>query len=318
MSSVLAVSLPNPAGWLEQAKKDPRLLQVAFLSFFLTAGLTVLHFDLPLWQPPLILATACATQWAMTRLLRLPSVGYSSVIISSLGLSLLLRTDLPWMLVLAAFAAIASKFLVRVRGKHIFNPTNFGLALAMLITPHAWCSPSQWGESTAAIAWFAILGFAVAHRAFRSDISLAFLASWILLKTARVLYLGQRGAVLWHQLAVGSLIIFTFFMISDPKTTPNSRAGRVVFAVSVAALAFYLQHGLWKYNTLIWALLFLSPLVPLIDVVLRGDRFQWPGPPRVSEAPPERTSPLQFPGSTPPCSTRPISSALSRRPRLPI
>jgi Na+-transporting NADH:ubiquinone oxidoreductase subunit NqrB len=264
---------------IDRVKKDPRLLQIAFLGSFLTAGLTVLHFDLPLWQPPLILATACATQWGMTWLFKVPPVGYLSAIISSLGLSLLLRTDLPWMAVLAAFAAIASKFLVRTRGKHIFNPTNFGLALAMLITPHAWCSPSQWGESAVAIAWFAILGFAVAHRAFRSDISLAFLGTWFLLKAARVLYLGQRSAVLWHQLAVGSLIIFTFFMISDPKTTPNSRAGRVLFAAGVAACAFYMQHGLWKQNTLIWALFFLSPLVPFIDIILRGDRFQWPGHP---------------------------------------
>jgi Na+-transporting NADH:ubiquinone oxidoreductase subunit NqrB len=256
--------------------EDPRLLQLAFLSSFLAAGLSVLHFDVPPWQPPLIIATACATQWGMTRLMRVPDAGYRSALISSLGLSLLLRTDSPWVPALAAFVAISSKFVIRVRGKHVFNPTNLGLAVCMLALG-AWCSPSQWGESAGLIAWFGIFGLAVAHRAFRSDVSLAFLASWVALKAGRVLYLGQRPEVLLHQLNVGSLILFTFFMISDPKTTPDRRVARMGFAASVALLAFVLQHGFWVNNALIWSLCLLSPAVPLVDRLLPSARFRWPG-----------------------------------------
>ena len=255
--------------------KDPRVLQIAFLGTFLIAGLTVLDFDLPLWQPPLIVLSACATQFAMTRLMRVPPVAYLSPVITSLGLTLLLRSDLWWLPPLAAVVAIGSKFLLRFRGKHIFNPTNLGLAVAMLLSSHAWCSPSQWGENGVTVAWFAIFGLAVASRAFRSDVSLAFFATWVLLKLGRVLYLGQKSTVLFHQLSTGSLILFTFFMISDPKTTPDSRAGRIVLAVGVAGLGFYLQHGLWKYNALIWALLLASPLVPLIDRLFKGARYHW-------------------------------------------
>jgi hypothetical protein len=208
--------------------KDPRVLQIAFLGTFLIAGLTVLDFDLPLWQPPLIVVSACATQFAMTRLMRVPPAGYLSPVITSLGLTLLLRSDLWWLPPLAAVVAIGSKFLLRFRGKHIFNPTNLGLAVAMLLSTHAWCSPSQWGENGVTVAWFAIFGLAVASRAFRSDVSLAFFATWVLLKLGRVLYLEQKSTVLFHQLSTGSLILFTFFMISDPKTTPDSRAGRIV------------------------------------------------------------------------------------------
>ena len=128
--------------------RDPRILQIAFLGSFLCAGLTVLQFDLPLWQPVLITASAVLTQWGMTRLLKVPPAGYLSPLISSLGLSLLLRSDVWW------------------------------------IPP---------------------------------------------------------------------------------------------FAAAVAGLAFYLQHGLWKYNALIWALLLVSPLVPLIDWLFRGERYRWPG-----------------------------------------
>ncbi len=256
--------------------RDPRVLQIAFLSAFLATGVAWLGFELPLWQPPLIIATALGTQWAMTYLTGAPPSGYRSPLISSLGLSLLLRTDVPWIPVLAAFVAIASKFIIRFRGKHIFNPTNFGLAVAMLVTPRAWCSPSQWGDNAALIAWLAILGLAVAHRAFRSDISLAFLGSWLLLKASRVVYLGQRLPVLVHQLSAGSLILFAFFMISDPKTTPDSRLGRVLYAMIVASFAFYWQHGLWKQNGLIWSLFLLSPLVPLIDWIFKANRYHWP------------------------------------------
>jgi Na+-transporting NADH:ubiquinone oxidoreductase subunit NqrB len=256
--------------------QDPRILQIAFLGSFLLAGLTFLDFDLRVWQPPLILATACATQWAMTGLYRAPDVGYRSAIISALGLSLLLRSDVLWVPPLAAFIAIAAKFVIRVRGKHVFNPTNLGLAACLFITPHAWSSPSQWGENSGLAAWFAIFGLSVAHRAFRSDVSLAFLGSWVLLKAARVFYLGQRPDVLLHQLNVGSLILFTFFMISDPKTTPDRRSARIIFAAAVAGLAFVLQHSFWWYNSPIWALVLLSAVVPLIDRLFPADRYQWP------------------------------------------
>ena len=256
--------------------RDPRHLQIAFLSCFLVAGILALGFDVPPWQPPLIILTACATQWAMTRLFQAPPVGYLSPLITSLGLSLLLRTDAFWVGPFAAFVAISGKFVLRARGKHLFNPTNLGLVVAMLLTGHAWCSPSQWGHSAALLGWFAAFGLAVAHRSFRSDVSLAFLGTWVLLKAARIFYLGAPWASLQHQLSAGGLILFTFFMISDPKTTPDHRVGRILYAAAVATLGFVFLHGLWWQNALLWALCLISPLTPLIDRVLPAERFQWP------------------------------------------
>jgi hypothetical protein len=126
------------------------------------------------------------------------------------------------------------------------------------------------------MAWFAVLGLAVVSRSFRTDVSLAFLGSWVLLKLGRVLWLGQRPAVLGHQLLVGSLILFTFFMISDPKTTPDRRSARIGWAMVVAVLAFVLQHQAWVMNAPVWALLLLSPAVPLLDRLFPASRFTWP------------------------------------------
>ena len=245
---------------------DPRWLQIAFLSLFLALGLGARDF--PFWHAPLIFTAALATQTLAVRVLRLPDVGWLSPVITSFGLTLLLRTDALWIPPLAAFCAIASKFALRWRGRHLFNPANFGLCAAMLLSGHAWCSPAQWGESAAVLLWFAALGFAVSHRAFRSDVSLAFLAAFVALRLQRVLLLGQRLPVLEHQLASGSLLLFAFFMISDPKTTPRSRAGRLVLACAVAGLAHALQFVWFVRNPAVWALFVCAPLSPLIDLLV--------------------------------------------------
>ena len=73
--------------------------------------------------------------------------------------------------------------------------------------------------------------------------------------------------MLLHQLESGSLLLFTFFMISDPKTTPRGRAARLGFAGCVAALAFALQHVAYARNPIIWALFLCAPLTPLLDAL---------------------------------------------------
>jgi Na+-transporting NADH:ubiquinone oxidoreductase subunit NqrB len=238
-------------------------LQIAFLATFLALGLA--SRDFPLWHAPLLFAVALGTQLACTRLLKLENMSVLSAVITACGLTLLLRSDVWWLPPLAAVAAIASKFAVRIRGRHFLNPANLGITAAMLVTPHAWCSPAQWGEGGLLLLWMFALGCMVAHRAFRSDVSLAFLVSWIALRAARVLWLGQSSQVLLHQLVSGSLILFTFFMISDPKTTPRGRAARLAFGATVACGAFALQHLAYTRNPLLWALLLSAPLTPLFD-----------------------------------------------------
>jgi len=244
--------------------KDPRWLQIAFLCSFLTLGLATRDF--PIWHAPLLFASCLGTQLLCERLLKLPHAGLLSPIITSFGLTLLLRAGAPWIPPLAGALAIGSKYALRIRGRHFFNPANFGLCCLMLLTPRAWCSPTQWGESGILLLWILALGLAVAHRAFRADVSLAFLGSWIMLRTARVHWLGQRPEVLLHQLTSGSLLLFTFFMISDPKTTPQSRPMRLLFAAVVAGTAFLLSLDSVQ-NPIVWALFFCAPLTPVLDAL---------------------------------------------------
>ena len=256
--------------------RDARWLQIGFLGSFVVCGVTFgeVHPE----AAPLAVIAAALTQFICVRLRRLPSQGYLSPVITGLGVGFLMQSDLWWIPALTASVAIASKFVIRFKGKHVFNPSNFGLCACMLATHHAWVSPSQWGENAMLLFFFVAVGLAVVVRALRSDISFAFLGFWTALAAGRVLWLGWPLGVLVHQLATGSLIIFIFFMISDPKTTPDSRAGRVLFAGAVAAAAFVAQFSFWVMAAPIWALFFLAPLVPVLDRVLRGVRYQWPSP----------------------------------------
>src|SRR5207247_1739815 len=124
----------------------------------------------------------------------------------------------------------------------------------------------------------ACLGGLVVHRAARADVTLSFLGFYLALIFGRSLWLGEPMAIPLHRLQNGALLLFAFFMISDPKTTPNSRAGRIVFAALVALGAWYVQFRLFRTNGLLWSLALFSTSVPLIDWLLPGTRYEWSKP----------------------------------------
>lgn len=226
----------------------------------------------------LTFSAALLTQWFFIRALKLQDVGFLSALVTSFGLSLLVRADNYWVHPLVASVAMASKFLLRIRGKHLFNPANLGVIFAITVCPGAWCSPGQWGQDIAIAAWILALGAIVSNRARRDDISLAFIFFFLVGVAGRVTYLGQRWEVWLHLLRNGSLLLFTFFMISDPMTIPNDRRGRILYAATVAAITLFWQYGLFRPNALIWALFLATPLVPLMDRVWRAPKFSWAQP----------------------------------------
>ncbi len=103
----------------------------------------------------------------------------------------------------------------------------------------------------------------------------AFLGFHVAIVIGRTLWLGDPLDIALHQLQGGGLVLFAFFMISDPKTTPDSRAGRVVFALLVALGAAYVQYGLFRPNGLLWSLVVTAMTVPLINRWLPGHRYTW-------------------------------------------
>jgi Na+-transporting NADH:ubiquinone oxidoreductase subunit NqrB len=256
---------------------DPRLYQIATLASLLAYGMGWLDFGVTSSRVCIVLLTVLATQAVCDRL-NGASVNVKSALISGLSLCLLLRTNWTELAVLAAVIAIVSKFVIRFRGKHIFNPTNGGLVAMLLLTDQVWVSPGQWGS----VAFFAILmasvGGLVVNRAARADVTYAFIAFYCALMFGRSIYLGEPLTIPFHRLESGALLLFTFFMISDPKTTPSSRTGRVLFAGLVAFSAWYVQFRLFRTNGLLWSLAAWSLAVPLIDWLLPGSRYSWSSP----------------------------------------
>jgi enediyne biosynthesis protein E5 len=254
---------------------DPRTLQIAALGVLLLAGASLRDFAIRPEQCLLAFAAALATQQLGDRLSGAAQSGAPSALVTGLSLSLLLRADGLWAHPIAAIVAVGAKFVVRARGKHLFNPGNLGVILALLCLPGTWVSPGQWGDDFTLAGWFVALGGLVVHRARRADVSVAFLGFHLGFLALRVLWLGQRLAVLAHQLQSGALLLFAFFMISDPRTIPDDRRGRIAHAALVAAVAHVWQLALYRPNGLLWALFFAAPAVPLWDALWPAERYRW-------------------------------------------
>jgi Na+-transporting NADH:ubiquinone oxidoreductase subunit NqrB len=255
--------------------RDPRHYQIATLTALLAYGILALDFEISAGRAAAVLSTVLVTQYGCTRLWRLPSFDPRSALISGLSLCLLLRTNHLALALVAAFLAVSSKFVLRVNGKHVFNPTNFAIVALMAATGQVWVSPGQWGNLAFFAFFMACLGGLVVNRASRSDVTYAFIGFYMALVFGRSLWLKEPLAIPTHRLENGALLLFTFFMISDPRTTPNSRAGRILFAFLVACGAWYVQFRLFRTNGPLWSLALCSLMVPLIDWMLRADRYEW-------------------------------------------
>ncbi|MBD2559643.1 MULTISPECIES: RnfABCDGE type electron transport complex subunit D [Nostoc] len=256
--------------------KDIRDYQILFLGLFLVLGIGTRDWTL---RPELIgvaIATSLATQWILSLVTgKEQMANLRSALITSLGLGLLLRADHWTTMAIAAVIAIASKFIFQVGDKHFFNPTNFGIISALILTPDAWVSPGQWGEEWWYGLLFAGTGGMILQRVGRWDTTAAFLGSYSLLEAIRNLWLGWTWDVYWHRLMSGSLLLFALFMITDPRSIPNSRIGRVVWAICIAGLTFILRNYFFVSTAVFWALFALAPLTILFDVLWLAPRFAW-------------------------------------------
>ncbi len=269
----IASRLATPLAWARRA--DPRWFQIGVLASLVVYGLTVLRFDLPPAQVAITITTALLVQIVASRAARLERLELKSALISSLSLCLLLRTSWLPLAALGSVIAIGSKFAIRTGDKHVFNPTNFALAMLLATSDRVWISSGQWGNVAIFAAALALAGLVVVQRSARSDVTLAFLASYVALVFGRSAWLGEPLAIPIHRLESGALVLFAFFMISDPRTTPDARLGRVLFGAAVAFGAWYVQFRLFRTNGLIWSLVLCSLATPILDRLLAGPRFEW-------------------------------------------
>lgn len=290
----------NPIGMrsfstvLRFLREDARHFQIIFLLGFLAYGIAALGWDAEWPRYAALLGTALSAQAVFIRWKRLRWSTLKSAMVTGLGMSILLKSDSMLVVALGAAVAITSKFLIRVDGKHVFNPGNLGIGAAVLLTGDAWVSPGQWGSGAVLAFLVGAAGCMVVLRVGRIDTSIAFLGAYAMLEFARqVIYLGWEPEVWLHRMTNGSLLLFTFFMITDPMTTPKAQGARIGWSVAIAGLAFVMGWVWWINATPIWALLVVSAITPILDRIWKGKAFQWLSiTPQASESIPPVPRPL--------------------------
>jgi len=226
-------------------------------------------------QAVVTLTTAISAQFIFTKLYKLPRFDPRSALISGLSLTLLLRSNDLELIAAAAVITIASKFLLRWNDRHVFNPTCLGIVAMLALSDRVWVSAGQWGQTAFIGFLVACAGMLVVHRAARSDVTFAFLGAYVGVLMARAWWLGDPLSIPLHTVQNGAILLFAFFMISDPKTTPHARAGRIAFGTLIALGALFVQFGLYEQNGLLWSLAFFALSVPLLDKIFKGSPYNW-------------------------------------------
>jgi Na+-transporting NADH:ubiquinone oxidoreductase subunit NqrB len=249
--------------WL---RSDGRHFQIIAQISFLIYGILILGWDADWYNYLAIFSGVFLAQGLAIRFAELPLESLKSALITGLGLSLLMKANHPILFLCAAFLSIGMKFITKRNGKHLWNPANFGIVTAAMLSGEVWISPGQWGSSALIMFIVGTAGLAVLSNIKRLETGLAFLLTFAILEYCRtVMYLGWELDVFLLKLSTGSLWLFSFFMITDPMTTPNHQKLRVVWAIAVGATSFYLANFKFINGAPFWTLFFFTPLTPLID-----------------------------------------------------
>ncbi len=273
MANPISLKLSDFKSWLNE---DARHFQIISQVFFLYYGIFNLGWDADWINFVSVFAGALLIQVIVIKFASIPMHSLKSAIITSLGLSLLLKTNSPALFFIAGTLAIGQKFAFKMNGKHLWNPANFAIIILVLFSDNAWVSPGQWGSSAILVLLIAVAGLNVISRVNRVETGLAFILSLAILEYGRtILYLGWGHEVWLHKLSSGSLWLFAFFMITDPMTSPNNKKARLIWAVCIAVVSFILTSFYFINAAPQWVLFALTPFTILIDKVIKGEAFNW-------------------------------------------
>jgi enediyne biosynthesis protein E5 len=254
---------------------DPRYGQMAAQCTLLLVELVWLDFGPSLLQAAVFIVTALLME-AIRAHRSGTAQNWKSAASTGLSLSLLLRTHNPLLWIGASVIAMESKYLIRINGKHLFNPSAFAIVVLLLSTSQVWVSPGQWGTRLWLLALAGSMGCLILSRVARLDIACAFLCTHAALLLFRAWSLGDPLAIPLHQVQSGALLIFALFMLTDPRSTPDRRTGRLVFGAVTAGIAHILLFRFQIREGLLFALILVSGTTPLIDRLWSGPRFAWP------------------------------------------
>jgi Na+-translocating ferredoxin:NAD+ oxidoreductase RnfD subunit len=223
--------------WARLGRMDPRYPVSFLITLILVLG-EARYGILGGYDRLIIALGVCiATELVLSRLLYGAFANVASAYITAISLALLIkpRVDLLWPFALGGFLAIASKYVLRYRGRHLWNPSNFAISVLLLVAPASVAILSrQWGNDLATNAVIWCFGLLIVSRVRMLHVTLTYVACFVALAALRHWIVGGPLLAELAPITGPMYQLFIFFMITDPKTTVSTVRGRIMVAGAVA------------------------------------------------------------------------------------
>ena len=220
---------------------DPRFIAPILITLILLVGQVTTHILEDYRKTALAIVVSIATELTLGRLFTGKWPHLASAYVSGISVGILLRSPDFWPYALCAAISIASKYVIRVNGRHLWNPSNLGIVCMLLLAPNFVATLGiQWDNNLWAMLVIWTVGSIIVYRLKRFHICATYVSCFLLYAGLRAL-LSHDPAPLMARFnqevapITGPMYqLFIFFMITDPKTTVHSRAGQMLVAFLIA------------------------------------------------------------------------------------
>ena len=247
---------------------DKRYLAPILVTIVLLVGQVTFAF-LESWSRTLLaIVTAIGVELILARLFSGKWPHLASAYISGISVGMLVRSPAVWPYALCSAISITSKYVLRVDGRHIWNPSNFGIVAMLLLAADAVASLSvQWGNMLLPMIVVWCFGSVIIHTLGRFHITITYVLSFIALAFVRSRVTGHPFPSEVAPITGPMYQLFIFFMITDPKTTVRSFRGQclVAFLVAVVEAMFRLLQFV---HSPYYALFIVGPAANLVEIAM--------------------------------------------------
>jgi Na+-translocating ferredoxin:NAD+ oxidoreductase RnfD subunit len=281
----IAISSPpsaRPPQWKTWLTLENRYIPPVFITLILLIG--HLTYGILESYPKTLLAigTAIVVELVLGKIFTGKFPNLASAYISGISVGILIRSPAFWPYALCAAIAITSKYVLRLRGRHLWNPSNFGICVMLFLAAESVATLSiQWGNNLWPMVVIWLLGSAIVWRVKRFHISATYVVSFFALAFLRAAITHDPWQSEIAPITGPEYQLFIFFMITDPKTTVRSKLGQCAVAFTVAAAEMLLRLDQSVYAPL-YALFLVGPLALLIEMWLTARKGMLPRKPATS------------------------------------
>lgn len=218
------------------------------------------------------ISTAMVTEIILARFLLGTWKNLSSAYISGISVGILIRSTMIWPYIITAALSIMSKYVLRYKGKHLWNPSNFGVSWMLFMAPLDVAGLSiQWGSNFLSLAVIWILGLVIVFQAKRLHVTLTYVISFVILAYVRSLIVGDAFLAEVSPLTGPMYQLFVFFMLTDPPTSVSTKKGQTLVAFLIAFVEFILRLFSFIYAPF-YALFLVGPIAKFIDLKIHAQK----------------------------------------------